>query len=55
MKSWLHIRLLKLCLMRLKPRKQLRELGLTLQTLASGEADEVTELIDEVNKADDYE
>lgn len=36
-------------------RKQLRELGLTLQTLASGEADEVTELIDEVNKADDYE
>ena len=35
--------------------EQLRELGLTLQTLASGEADEVTELIDEVNKADDYE
>lgn len=42
MKSWLHIRLLKLCLMLLEAtRKQLRELGLTLQTLASGEADEV--------------
>lgn len=34
-------------------RKQLRELGLTLQTLASGEADEVTDLINEVTEADD--
>lgn len=36
-------------------RKQLRELGLTLQTLASGEDDEVTDLINEVNEADNDE
>lgn len=34
-------------------RKQLRELGLTLQTLASNESDEVTDLINEVNEADE--
>ncbi|EOA55594.1 hypothetical protein HMPREF1214_03717 [Bacteroides sp. HPS0048] len=36
-------------------RKQLRELGLTLQTLSSSDDDEVTDLINEVNKADDDE
>lgn len=32
-------------------RKQLRELGLTFQTLTSGEDDEVNEVINKVNKA----
>ena len=33
-------------------RKQLRELGLTLQTLSSGDDDEVTDLINDVERAD---